>query len=240
VVAESETGKEDILSCYGPRVIAPDRIRILPYVSPLRTPFSDDQVHSFRLGLPERYLLYPAQFWPHKNHRRVVQALHLLKLNHGLTIPIVLCGSSEGRIRTLTRSALLEEVRSRSLEAQVHVLNRVTDAEIAALYAGATALVMPTFFGPSNLPILEAWSAGCPVLTSDVRGVRDQAGDAALLVDPASVPSIAEGIRRLWTDEELTRTLAERGRSRQALWTQDDFRRRLEGIVDEAWSRVRV
>jgi glycosyltransferase involved in cell wall biosynthesis len=69
--------------------------------------------------------------------------------------------------------------------------------------------VMPTFFGPTNIPVLEAWAFGCPVLTSDIRGIREQVGDAALLADPTSVEAIADGIHQLWTDRgEFGRTLA--------------------------------
>ena len=113
------------------------------------------------------------------------------------------------------------------------------DRDMAGLYAGAAALVMPTFFGPTNIPILEAWSLGCPVLTSDIRGVREQAGDAALLADPRSVQAIADGIRRLWTDPDLCHTLAERGRRRLAAYGPEDYRRRLGGILEEAEARVR-
>jgi glycosyltransferase involved in cell wall biosynthesis len=94
---------------------------------------------------------------------------------------------------------------------------------------------MPAFF-----PVLEAWAVGCPVLTSDLRGIREPCADAALLVDPRSVESIAEGIRRLWTDASLRATLAERGRKRSAAYTPEDYRRRLLEILEEAKRRVRA
>ena len=97
----------------------------------------------------------------------------------------------------------------------------------------------PTFFGPTNIPVLEAWTFGCPVLSSDIRGVREQAGDAAFLVDPNSVEAIADGIYRLWTNEALRRTLADQGRQRLAAYTPEDYRRRLIEILEEAKTRVR-
>ncbi|PYS54816.1 MAG: glycosyltransferase family 1 protein, partial [Acidobacteria bacterium] len=95
-------------------------------------------------------------------------------------------------------------------------------------------LVMPTFFGPTNIPILEAWAFGCPVITSDIRGVREQAGDAALLADPRSPEMIAEAIREIWTDPGLCEALAQRGRVRLSGYTPAEFRRRLVEIVEEA------
>jgi glycosyltransferase involved in cell wall biosynthesis len=73
---------------------------------------------------------------------------------------------------------------------------------------------MPTFFGPTAIPPVEAWSLGCPVITSDIRGIREQMGDAALLVDPRSVESIAAGIVRVWKEQALRKELVARGRER--------------------------
>jgi len=85
---------------------------------------------------------------------------------------------------------------------------------------------------------LEAWAFGCPVLTSDIRGIREQAGNAAVLVDPRSVESIADGIYQLWTDESLRSTLAEAGRQRLGAYTPDDYRRELMTILEEAKTRL--
>ena len=98
---------------------------------------------------------------------------------------------------------------------------------------------MPTFFGPTNIPVLEAWAFGCPVLTSDIRGIREQVGDAAVLVNPRSVEAIADGIYRIWMDQNLGRMLGERGRQRLATYGPDDYRRRLIEILEEAKTRVR-
>jgi glycosyltransferase involved in cell wall biosynthesis len=110
---------------------------------------------------------------------------------------------------------------------------------MSGLYAGAVALVMPTFFGPTNIPVLEAWAYGCPVLTSDIRGIREQVGDAGVLVDPRSVESIAEGIHRLWTSKSLAQTLVQRGYQRLGEYTPADYRQRLIEILEEAKIRVR-
>src|SRR5205823_751648 len=105
------------------------------------------------------------------------------------------------------------------LAGQVRFLGYVPDEDISALYRRALVLVMPTFFGPTNIPYLEAWSLGCPVITSDVRGLPEQVGDAGLLVDPRDEGALAEAIWRLRSDEALRRSLVERGRRKVAEWT---------------------
>lgn len=243
LLADSEVGKEDILNCYGSFGVTPDRVKVLPFLpaSYLSVDISEAQKQQVRLNyqLPERYLFYPAQFWPHKNHVRIVKALDLLKKEDSLDIPIVFCGSYVNKIREQTFQEVNSIVKELGLEKQIFYLGYAPAEDMSVLYAGARALVMPTFFGPTNIPILEAWAFGCPVLTSDIRGVREQAGDAAVLVDPRSVESIADSIRRLWTDDNLCITLADRGRQRLAAYTPHDYRQRLFEIIKEAKERVR-
>ena len=178
IVADSEVGKEDVLDCYGGYGVTPDRVKVLPYLpaSYLAVDVSEAEQKMVRslYQLPERYLFYPAQFWPHKNHARIVQALGLLDREHHIEAPIVFCGSYSGDIRENTYGNVVALASKLGIENQVKYLGYVPEEHMSALYAGAVALVMPTFFGPTNIPVLEAWSFGCPVLTSDIRGIREQ------------------------------------------------------------------
>jgi len=243
ILADSEVGKEDILEFYGPHGATEDRVKVLPFLP--ANYLSKDVPESERVRvreiyrLPRRYLFYPAQFWPHKNHARIVQALGLLKEKGGDRIHVVFCGSHTGEIRKRTFQEVVALAHRLGVADQVHYLGYVPDEDMSGLYAVAVGLVMPTFFGPTNIPILEAWAFGCPVLTSDIRGVREQVVHAGLLVDPRSVEAIAEGIYRLWTDDALRRELAELGHQRLARYTPEDFRHRLADIIQEANERVR-
>jgi glycosyltransferase involved in cell wall biosynthesis len=236
VLVDSETGKEDVLEFYGD-AIESDRVAVLPFLPGTPTAVTQEDRERVRREhrLPERYLFYPAQLWPHKNHRRIVEALAQID-----GAELVLVGSALGEVRERNRAELLARARELGVEGRIHQLGYVPAEDMAALYSEAVALVMPTFFGPTNIPILEAWALGCPVITSDIRGVREQAGDAALLVDPESVEAIADAIRRLWTDEELRADLARRGRERLGLYTREDFSRRLDSVLDQATELVRA
>jgi glycosyltransferase involved in cell wall biosynthesis len=122
---------------------------------------------------------------------------------------------------------------------QVRYLGYVPNDAMSALFAEARGLVMPTFFGPTNIPIVEAWLFGCPVLTSDIRGIREQVGEAGLLVDPRSVESIAEGMRRLWEEDGCWRDLVRRGTDRLTSYSRDKFRAALSTIIAETNLRVK-
>jgi glycosyltransferase involved in cell wall biosynthesis len=243
ILADSEVGKEDILRFYGPYGLSPHRVKVLPLLP--ANYLSVDVARKERLRvrhtyhLPERYFFYPAQFWPHKNHSRIVAALALLNKERGTEIHLVLCGAHTGDIRQKTFRDAMTLAKQLEVSRQVHYLGRVPDEDVSGLYAEATGLVMPTFFGPTNIPILEAWAFSCPVVSSKIRGVEQQVGDAGLLVPPHSVQAIAGAMHRIWTDEALRKELVHRGHQRLATYGPEDFRQRLADILREANELVR-
>lgn len=239
LVAGSEVGREEIIECYRDYGVEAERVKILPFLPCYGASSRATPTH--RRGLPSPYLFYPAQFWPHKNHARIIQALALIRRQTGEAIPIVFAGGHGGSIRESAWQEVVSLARQSGIEPQVHDLGYVADEEMDSLFRGATALVMPTFFGPTvSIPVLEAWALGCPVLTSDIRGIREQTGDAAVLVDPESVESIADGIRRLWSDESLRQEMRRRGAERLRMHSREDYREQLLAILDEAKDRARI
>ncbi len=189
------------------------RIVALPYFAPLAvqqgTP--DDQdfpghngQHS---GIPKPYLFYPAQFWPHKNHAYILEALKILRDRDKVVVHAAFAGSDKGNQRFLEGLT-----RSMALQEQVHFLGFVFDQEISELYRQALALVMPTYFGPSNIPPFEAFALGCPVIYSDFPCFREQCGEAALYCDLGNPASLADHLLLLLKSPEASRTLKQLGR----------------------------
>ena len=86
---------------------------------------------------------------------------------------------------------------------RVHFLGFVPREDLIDLYRQAFALSYVTFFGPENLPPLEAFALGCPVIASEVSGAREQLEDAVLFVDPTSPEQMAEAVVRLASEEGL-------------------------------------
>jgi glycosyltransferase involved in cell wall biosynthesis len=242
ILAGSEASKEEILDCYGGYGITTERVKILPYLpAPYLCPDVSSEERAIvrrQYSLPERYFFYPAQLWPHKNHVRLVQALGLLKADHQSDIHLVFCGTHQGRIRTWVYQDMMREAHRLKVAEQIHYFDYVPNEAMSALYAEAVALVMPTFFGPTNIPVIEAWLFGCPVLTSDIRGIRQHVGDAGLLVDPTSVEALAAAMGRLWNERGLRSQLAERGTQRLTNHSHVDFCTKLAEIFAEAEQRI--
>jgi glycosyltransferase involved in cell wall biosynthesis len=242
VLVDSEVGREDVLSCYGD-VITADRVRVLPFLPAayLDSAGAATRVPSVRdrFGLPERYLFFPAQFWPHKNHVRVVDAVARLRAERGVDVTVAMCGSAGDPLRASVLAAVRRAAVERGVEDLIRILGYVEDDLMAPLYAGSRGVLLPTFLGPTNIPVVEAWAMGVPVLTSDVRGIREQCGDAALLVDPLAVDSIARGIHSLWADDRLRARLVAAGTRRLASYGKAGYAARLAAIVADADRRAR-
>src|SRR5262249_55724792 len=153
------------------------------------------------------FLLYPAQFWPHKNHVNLLKALDFLRKRNGLRLNLVLTGSDKGN-----QHYVRHKVREWELSDQVFDLGFVSREELNALYRGALALIFPSFFGPDNIPPLEAFALGCPVLASRIAGAEEQLRSAAMLFNPADPVDIADKVLAVRSDPALRKRLIEEGK----------------------------
>ncbi len=227
ILTDSETGREDVINCYG---VDKNKIFPIPYIAPTfrTTQTSPDFLEHIKkkYSLPSHYLFYPAAFWEHKNHARLIQAIAILATQKNVRIPLILAGTKRAEYNKLASLVDLLGLRD-----TVNFIGYVPDEDMAALYRQALALVMPTFFGPTNIPILEAWMAECAVITSGLRGIREHVGDAALLVDPRNEHTIATAIWSLYESPELRKELIERGRTRAMQWTPQRFAQRLADAI---------
>jgi len=115
----------------------------------------------------------------------------------------------------------------------VYFLGFVPSNDLVSLYRNAFALTYVTFFGPENLPPLEAFALGSPVIASNVPGSKEQLGEAAILVNPKNTREIAFAIKSLYDYSELRRTLIQRGFDRAIKWTGQDFVRGVFSILDD-------
>ena len=185
VIAGTEAGRQEISNFYQ---VPEERIHVLPHPTPRfaleAAPARPALLDRFRL--PSKYIFYPAQFWPHKNHVNLLLALKLLS-DQGLPLALVLSGSDKGNA-----AKVLELAAKLGLAGQIHLLGFVSIDELVALYRGALCLAYVSLFGPENLPPLEAFALQCPVVASNVSGAREQLGDAAILVDSTEPQLLAE------------------------------------------------
>ena len=228
IVTGTRTGQDEISQLYN---IPETNIRILPLPTPAFAlsdqPFTERTIHE-KYAISGDYLLYPAQFWAHKNHVTLLLALKILHEKHNLHLTAVLPGSDKGN-----QSYIRKTVSELNLLEYVRLPGFVPRQDLVLLYRQASALVFPTFFGPDNLPPLEAFALKCPVIASDIPGAREQLGDAAVLVDPRDAEKMAEAIRTVLTDPQFRAALIEKGYKRATSWTGLDYMKSLIAVLDD-------
>lgn len=212
----TEVGAGQLHQFYG---VPRERISVLPQPVPR---LASEATPPAGIAPGERFLYYPAQFWPHKNH---VNLLHALKQVEGVSL--ALSGSDKGNLEHVRRTTA-----SLGLESRVRFLGFVSPGEVAWLYRNALAMVYPSFNGPDNLPPLEAFAAGCPVAMADYPGAQEQAGDAALRFDPRDPGAMAGALLRLRDDAALRENLARLGRERAAARTGAAYVAGVIGVID--------
>jgi glycosyltransferase involved in cell wall biosynthesis len=226
-ITGTEAGKREIRHLYQ---LAEPRVRVLPLPTPRFALTAAPSVIDVqdRFGIDKRYIFYPAQFWPHKNHINLILALKWLREQRGLEILLALSGSDRGNLSFVMRFAEQQGVAD-----QVRFLGFVSEEELVALYRQAVALTFVTYFGPDNIPPLEAFALGCPVIASAVEGAREQYGDAAVLVDPSDSEDIGRAIWNVHSDTKLRAKLVDAGFGRAGKWTSADYIRGMFKLFDE-------
>lgn len=160
-------------------------------------------------GIKNRYIFYPAQFWPHKNHVYILEGLMLLKEKYKTPISAVFAGSDKGNL-----SFVLKKAEEFGIADQIHYIGFADDKDMPHLYRQALALVMPTYFGPTNIPPLEAFAAGCPVLYSDLPRLREDVEGAAILLDLTDPDSMCRGLLKIIQNSPEIKALIEKGREK--------------------------
>ena len=117
--------------------------------------------------IDDKFLLYPAQFWPHKNHITLIDMLALLHMSNK-RYKMVFCGADKGNMEYVKSYA-----HKRDLHEYVLFPGFVSDAQLRWLYKHAFAMVFASMMGPDNLPPYEAAAYGCPVICADYPGLED-------------------------------------------------------------------
>jgi glycosyltransferase involved in cell wall biosynthesis len=162
---------------------------------------------------PERFVYYPANLWPHKNHARLIEALARAE---DRSIELVLSGKPDGAEK------VLELASSLGVGERVTHLGYVAHEKVPALLRRARGMVFPSLFEGFGQPPLEAMACGCAVASSTRGALAEVCAGAVLELDPESVDSIAAAIDALASDDGLVSRLRAGGpeRAREYTWAR--------------------
>lgn len=207
VCVQAEWTKHDVINQYG---IPEDKVVVIPWGSVFdaykRPSIIAERAVKQKFGFPSTFFFYPAATWPHKNHKVIFHALDILKRQRGTPPQVYFTGLS-----TDYRSTLDKLARELGISDYVHFLGFLSAEELQTVFSSATAMIFPSKFEGFGLPILEAFHANLPVLSSNATVLPEVAGEAALYFDPDSPEELAALMNRILDSSELRRDLICKG-----------------------------
>tara|TARA_B100001123_G_C15344050_1_gene1036194 strand:- start:3527 stop:4744 length:1218 start_codon:yes stop_codon:yes gene_type:complete len=210
VITNAEIIKNRISLFYS---VLKERIFVIsqqPSISISKFDKTDENVHEeFKklYSLPKQYVFYPAMYFPHKNHKYVIDTIKILKSEYKINLSAVFCGSDKGYLKKIKKY-----VYDQGLKENIIFLDFVKGKYLPYIYLNALALVMPTFSGPTNIPPWEAFKMGIPVLYSDIHNIREVYKDSVYYINPLDPHTMAKGVSELINDKSIKDNLIDNGK----------------------------
>ena len=178
-----------------------------------------------KFDLPDQYIFYPAQFWKHKNHVRLVCAFEKLSKNNP-NLYLVLTGVKENDYFNV-----MMKIKNLGIENKIKHLGYVNNSDLPYLYKLSKMLILPTLFESISIPIFEAFSLGVPVCCSNVLALPEQTMGAAILFDPNSEDDMVVKTQYLLDNPDLQSSLAEEGKAVIENFNYIKYKKQFDNII---------
>lgn len=227
IICESNHVKMDIIKFLNQKEDKISVIQAPPPADLMHFKFNADKFSeiSDKYKLPAQYLFYPAQFWYHKNHLKLLEAFKLV-LEQYNELHLVLTGAKQNNYQNV-----ISKITELKLENKVLHLGYVAYEDLPYLYKMSTMLVMPTLFESISIPIYEAFALKVPVCASNVVALPEQVKDAGVLFDPNNASEIAKKIIQLMTDNILRETVIEKGYLKILSFSHEKYKEQITKMV---------
>lgn len=196
ILCESESGKREL--CHYENV-NPQRVHVIPMfpgtIVDLKLNKEEETSILKRFDVSEKdFFIYPAQFWPHKNHYNLLISFKTFNDKYP-GVKLILSGSDKGNLNYI--KSLVQEL---NLQDKVLFPGFISDEELYTFYRNAISLVMPSLMGPTNMPPIEAHSLGCRIICTDFPGHRESVGDDAIYIDPLDRTAIFMAMEKCYLE----------------------------------------
>lgn len=176
--------------------------------------------------IPDNFIFYPAQLWPHKNHKLLIRAFLRVKEKHS-DLKLILTGTRNGNYKELQR--FIKELR---LENSVLHFGYVSQEDLQYFYLFSKMLIMPTLFESLSIPIYEALVLGVPVCASRIDSLVEQAEGACVFFDPNDYKDIANKIIFILDNPDFVQNLRRNGFQLMASINQIEYSAQLESVLE--------
>lgn len=229
IATVSEYSKQDIIKQYN---IAPDKIDVVyngasEGFKPLDEIKQQIIRDKYTDGKP--YFIFVSALHPRKNLVNLFRAFDGFKEKKSTDIKLMVVGEKMWWTKEIEHA-----YENMQFKDEVIFSGRLEFTELQRVLASALALTYVSYFEGFGIPIVEAFYAGTPVITSNVTSMPEVAGDAALLIDPFSVKSITDAMLKISSDENLRKDLVQKGHKQAKNFTWQKSADKLWASIEKA------
>ena len=183
-----------------------------------------------RYNIPGNYILYLGSLKPHKNIERLIQAFSQLKIKGKIDHKLIISGAPGiHHERIITMASQL------TMDKEIVFTGYFPQNDLPALMAGADLFVFPSLYEGFGIPPLEAMASGVPVVASNSYSLPEVVGDAAVIIDPYSAESIANGMYKVLSDAGLQNQLRQKGFKRAKLFSWENTARKTLQLLEDVY-----
>ena len=231
IVTVSEFSKKDIVNLYD---VPAEKVSVVynganEDFQPLSEAAREDTRKKLSDGCP--YFIFVGALHPRKNLARLFQAFDYFKDQHKTDIKLLVVGNKKYWTKDIKHA--YEGMRNNH---EVIFSGRMPANELHNAVASALAMTYVSYFEGFGIPIIEAYRCDTAVVTSNITSMPEVAGDAAILVDPFSVKSIARGLEKVALDPELRSEMIRKGRERKKIFTWQNSADQLWEVIENVLS----
>jgi glycosyltransferase involved in cell wall biosynthesis len=230
IITISEHSRRDIIDYFH---VAPEKIEVIHCGTnrALFKPLSAEDIspkleQKYQVRRP--YFLFVGSIEPRKNPDIIIKAYERFRDRDGDPVSLIFVGNWGWKFESVRQAY----ERSR-YKKDMRFVGYVPAEDLPLFYNGAECSLYPSSYEGFGIPVLEAMSCGCPVITTSVSSLPEVGGDAALYVSPGDSTELAEAMARVHGDEALRKELSKKGLSRSSQFSWTGSARKLHRLFED-------
>ncbi len=234
IIVPHESNKKDLVNFYK---TPEDKITTQNFIPMLPTIYKENNLDNegykklflnFDLPPNKKIIFYPAQFWAHKNHKYLIDVAEMLKKRNNEKYLFVFCGGNKGNYNYVK-----ELILNKKLNNHIKILTFISDEEVISLYLNSHGVVMPTYGGPTNLPIYESFFFKKIIFYTKNLIPNDIINDHLIEIDTSSPLDLHDKLEILFNTPKLIEMVNKNYEYYKLICNEETFKRNYEKILDD-------